>query len=269
MRVRNIKRQSGAALILLMLGLVLFITSVFLTGVDKTGQTLKKEHKTQRSLASAKELLINFALLSDQQSGSPGIGYLPCPDTNGDGLSNTPCGALGESVEGWLPWQTLGSKVLKDGNAICLRYVVSGNYKIAPSSLLVKVPTPTEGHFVVQDQNNSILLGNVLEDYALAVVFAPSQTVTGQARGIGVGAATTCGSSALGAAVNLATNYLDALSNVDNSNGTFVGPGAAGSSALPTSSPSVFIQAEKQTGFNDELIWVSPQDFNDVYGRMP
>jgi type II secretory pathway pseudopilin PulG len=269
MGISNIKSQSGAALILLMLGLVLFIASVFLTGIDKTSQTLKKERKTQRSLASAKELLINFALLSDQQSGSPGIGYLPCPDTNGDGLSNTPCGSLGESVEGWLPWQTLGSKVLKDGNAICLRYVVSGNYKIAPPSLLVKAPTPTEGHFVVHDQNNSILLGNVAADYALAVVFSPGQVITGQTRGLGAGVATICGSSALGAAVNLATNYLDASSNVDNANGTFVGPGIPGSSALPTSTPSVFIQAEKQIGFNDELIWVSPQDFNDVYVRMP
>jgi len=269
MKGSNTKKQSGAVLIILMLGLVLFFATIFLTGVDKASQLLRKYTTTQQSLASAKELLINFALLSDQQPLSPGVGYLPCPDTNGDGLSNTPCGVSGESVEGWLPWQTLGSKVLKDGNAICLRYVVSGNYKIAPPSLLVKVPTPTEGHFVVHDQNNSILLGNVAADYALAVVFSPGQAVTGQTRGLGVGAETTCGSSVIGAAANLATNYLDSLSTVDNANGTYAGPGMPGSSALPTSLPSVFIQAEKQTGFNDELIWVSPQDFNDVYGRMP
>ena len=269
MKVSSINKQSGAMLILLMLGLVLFIATVFLTGVDKTSQMLKKESKTQHSLASAKELLINFALLSDQQSGSPGIGYLPCPDTNGNGLSNTPCGALGASVEGWLPWQTLGNKVLKDGHAVCLRYAVSGHYKIAPSSPLVKLPSPTVGHFVVHDQNNSILLGSAANDYGLAVVFSPNQVVAGQVRGLGGGVATTCGSNMAGASVNRAINYLETLSNVDNANGTFAGPGTAGSAALPTSSPSVFIKADKQTGFNDELIWVSPQDFNDVYGRMP
>lgn len=269
MGISNIKSQSGAALILLMLGLVLFIASVFLTGIDKTSQTLKKERKTQRSLASAKELLINFALLSDQQSGSPGIGYLPCPDTNGDGLSNTPCGSLGESVEGWLPWQTLGIKVLKDGNAICLRYVVSGNYKIAPPSLLVKAPTPTEGHFVVHDQNNSILLGSTASDYGLAIVFSPNQVVAGQDRGLGGGTATICGSSVGTAAINQAKNYLESLSNVNNANGIFSGLGVAGSSPLPTPNPSVFIKADRQEGFNDELIWVSPQDFNNVYNRMP
>ena len=269
MQTTNIQKQSGAVLIIFMLGFVLFVATVFLTGVDKTSQMLKKQNKTQRSLASAKELLINFALLSDQQIASPGIGYLPCPDANGDGLSNAPCGAAGDSVEGWLPWQTLGGKSLKDGDAVCLRYAVSGNYKINPALPLVKGPPSTEGHFVVHDQNNTVLLGAVSTEYGLAVVFAPGQVVTGQSRGLGAGAATICGSSAGGDAINRATNYLDQLSSVDNARGTYAGPGVPGNAALPTSIQSVFIQANKRTNFNDELIWVSPRDFNDVYGRMP
>lgn len=266
MERKNIQKQSGAILIVLMLGLVLFVATVFLTGVDKTSQLLKKQSKTQQSLASAKELLINFALISDQR-GAVGIGYLPCPDVDGDGNAELTCGVVGESVEGWFPWQTLGSNALTDGDAVCLRYVVSGNYKINPSSPLSKMP-PTTGHFVIHDENNTVLLGTLASEYGLAVVFAAGQAVTGQNRTIG-GVTTTCGSLSAGAAVNRATNYLDQLASVDNARGTYAGAGTPGNSALPTNIPSVFIQAEKQTAFNDSLIWVSPQDFTDVFGRMP
>lgn len=265
-RINN--KQSGAILIIVMLGLVLFVATVFLTGVDKASQRLKKQEKTNKSLATAKELLISFALLSDQVPASPGIGYLPCPDTNGDGLSNTPCGAAGDSVEGWLPWQTLGNKTLTDGDAVCLRYAVSGNYKINPPSPLSNAP-PTAGHFVIQDVNNVVLIGVAPVDYGLAVIFSPSQVVAGQGRGLGGGLATRCGSSNLGAAINNSNNYLDQLSNIDNARGTYAGPGIPGNVALPTNIPSVFIQANRQANFNDGLILVRPQDFTDVYGRMP
>lgn len=259
-------KQSGAILIIMMLGLVLFMASVFLTGVDKASQRSKKQEKTNMALASAKELLISFALLSDKQfPAALTAGYLPCPDSDGDGVSNVPCGAAGESVEGWLPWQTLGSKPLKDGDAVCLRYAVSGNYKITPSSVLIKAP-PTEGHFVIHNSTNTVIVGTAPAGYALAVVFAPSRLVSGQTRTIGD---TTCGNSVVVSAVNKASNYLDQLSNVDNARGTFAGPGTPGNVALPTSMPSVFIQGNKPTDYNDELIWVSPHDFAEVYARMP
>jgi len=264
-----ISKQKGAALIIMMFGLVVFIATVFLTGVDKSSQRSKKQARTNQSLAEAKELLMSFALLSDKQvPAAPSAGYLPCPDTDGDGVSNTPCGGVGASVEGWLPWQTLGSKPLKGGNAVCLRYAVSGNYKINPSAPLVKAP-PTLGHFVIHDQSNAVIVGSAPAEYALAVIFAPGQTVTGQTRDVGGGAATACGSTTVGAAVNRAANYLDQLSNVDNAGGTYAGAGVPGNAALPTNIPSVFIQTNNAANFNDELIWISPQDFVDVYARMP
>lgn len=259
-------KQSGAILIIMMLVLVLFVAAVFLTGVDKASQRSKKQDKTSRALAEAKELLISFALLSDKQTpAAPSAGYLPCPDTDGDGVSNMPCGAVGDSVEGWLPWQTLGSKVLRDGDAVCLRYAVSGNYKITPPSALIKAP-PTVGHFVIHNSTNSVIVGTTPASYALAVVFAPSQLVAGQTRPLGD---TLCGNSVAAAAVNQATNYLDQLSNVDNARGTYAGPGTPGNVALPTNIPSVFIQGSKTTNYNDELIWISSQDFADAYARMP
>lgn len=253
---------------MIMLVMVLFFSSIFLAGLEKASGSLVKQKRTDQALATAKQSLISFALLSDQQSGSPGIGYLPCPDLDGDGVSDTPCGSAGDSVEGWLPWQTLGDKPLRGGGQVCLRYAVSGNYKINPASVLVKSPA-TAGHFVIHDRSNNVLVGSGTAQYALAVIFAPGTTVAGQSRALGGGVATVCGSSNISAAKNRAANYLDLLSNVDNARGTYAGAGAPGNSPLPTGIASVFVQADSQDGFNDRLIWISPQDFVDVYARMP
>jgi type II secretory pathway pseudopilin PulG len=231
MKVSNIKKQSGAVLILLMVGLVLFVATVFLTGVDKTSQTLKKESKTQHALASAKELLINYALLSDQQVVAPAIGkgYLPCPDTSGDGVSNS-CGDGGGDSQGWLPWKTLGNKVLIDGDRACLRYAVSSNYKATTTAVLT---LGDPGSFRVRDQSGTTLINN-----AIAVVFSPGHQINNgsisQNRGaLGV----WCNSS------NIPTQYLE----------TFPLVGGDNNATLPN-----FVQAEKQDDFNDTLIWISP-----------
>ena len=267
-QVALLSKQGGAALLMIMLVLVLFFSFIFLTGLDKASSSLSKHKRTDRALSVAKQSLINFALLSDRLPGSAGIGYLPCPDLDGDGVSDAPCGLAGDSVEGWLPWQTLGEKSLKGGAKVCLRYAVSGNYKINPSSPLIKSPA-TVGQFVIHDQNNNIAVGANASEYALAVVFAPGTTVAGQSRALGGGVATRCGSSNINAAKNRAVNYLDLLNNVNNARGTYAGPGVAGSAPLPTNTPSVFIQSESQDGFNDRLIWISPRDFVAVYARMP
>ncbi len=269
--MRSIDKQQGAALIIITLVLVLTISSALLAGFDIKSQTISREKKTINALSQAKQALINFALLSDQITGSPGVGYLPCPDQNGDGLSNEPCGVAGESAEGWLPWLTLGTKILRDSDRTCLRYAVSGDYKITPinpAPPLTKTP-PTPGHFVIQDENNAVRVGALPAEYALAVIFASHNIVASQSRTIGAGPATKCGSNSSGAAVNRANNYLENLNNVDNAAGTYAGPGIPGDSALPTSLPSVFIQARKQTNFNDAVTWVNPADFSDVYARMP
>lgn len=266
--LNNHQRQQGAALLIIMVVLVLFFSSILLAGLSNLSGNNAKLERTSKALASAKELLISYALLSDKLPGSPGIGFLPCPDRDGDGLSDTPCGLPGTSVEGWLPWQTLGSPPLRDGSGVCLRYAVSGSYKVDPALPLLKSP-PSPGLFVIHDASNGIRTGLTPADFALAVVFAPATAVAGQSRGIGAGTATTCGSSNVAAPVNRAENYLDQLSNVNNAIGLYNGPGQPGNAALPTAIPSVFIQADPADDFNDQLIWISPRDFADVYARMP
>lgn len=261
-------KQQGAALLIIITILALMVSSVLLMGLDKNSLEVARDKKTNKVLAEAKQALINYALLSDKLPGSPGIGYLPCPDVTGDGVSDEPCGVAGESEEGWLPWQTLGEKTLYDKHKTCLRYAVSGNYKIDPASALVKLP-PTQGHFVIHDEDNTEIVGSAPAGYALAVVFAPHKSVTGQTRGLGAGTATVCGSTTAGAQINTASNLLDSLNNVNNANGTYAGPGTPGDVALPTTVPSVFMQANAQNNFNDALIWIDPLDFVNVYARMP
>ena len=268
MMMRSINKQQGAALIIITLVLVLTISSALLAGFDIKSQTISRDQQTINALSQAKQALINFALLSDQITGSPGVGYLPCPDQNGDGLSDEPCGVPGESSEGWLPWQTLGTKILRDSDHVCLRYVVSGYYKINPDTPLTKSP-PTTGHFVIQDESNTVRVGSTPVEYGLAIIFAPHNIVAGQSRTIGAGPATKCGSNSPGAAVNLASNYLEQVNNVNNATGIYTGPGIPGDAALPTNIESVFILAERQLNFNDSVAWINPADFYDVYARMP
>lgn len=263
----SLYHQSGAVLLVLMVVLVLSISSVLVSGIDQHSRTNSKHAQTTRVLAVAKKSLINYALVSENIPASLGMGFLPCPDIDGDGISDSPCGNLGESVEGWLPWQTLGGKPLKDGSGVCLRYAVSGNYKINPPIAPVLATTP--GHFVIHNENNGVRVGNVVSEYALATIFAPSTPLAAQTRGLGGGIETVCGSSAIGAAKNQASNYLDQLSNVNNASGTFSGAGVPGSAALPTSTPSVFIQSDAEDTFNDRLIWITPSDFAKVFARLP
>ena len=263
---KNLETQRGAALLIMMTVLVLTLVTLLLSGFDKGSQTISRDLNTINALSEARQALLDFALLSDTVAGSPGVGYLPCPDRNGDGLSDEPCGNPGESVEGWLPWQTLGHKPLRDSDHVCLRYAVSGDYKISPP---VPLTTTTPGHFVIHDVNNTVRVGSTPAERALAVIFSAQKALAGQVRNTGAGPATTCGSDTPGAPANLAANYLENISNVNNATGTYAGPGAAGSEALPTNTPSVFILAAKQPGFNDAIAWLRPADFADVYARMP
>jgi prepilin-type N-terminal cleavage/methylation domain-containing protein len=61
-------------------------------------------HETQNDLAEIKEALIGYALSHTATDGHP---YLPCPDTDGDGLENR-VGSACQSQAGTIPSQNLG-----------------------------------------------------------------------------------------------------------------------------------------------------------------
>lgn len=263
--LRTMKPQRGGVLLLLAILLVLGTASVLLAGLKRSAAF---SSDIDMELAQAREALIGYALTVDTRDSTRLPGVLPCPDRDGDGLSDSPCGAPGESVIGMLPWQTLGLP----GAGQCLWYAVSGTYK---ESAGVYPSSDTDGMFLVLDAARRTNIGRTPGSQALAMVFAPGSPGPRQNRRASARGRTSCGSRFAADPVNQAGNFLDRFGGVDNARGILRGArgGSAGSQPLPTRLPSVFIQGEVstwagKTGFNDQLLWITPTNFEDVYRLM-
>ena len=95
---------------LIELAVVLFIIALLLIGLlgpVATQIESRQRQETIDTMNDIKEALFGYAIIN---------GYLPCPDTTGDGIadpavSGTCTVATGD---GWLPWQTLGINIVGD-----------------------------------------------------------------------------------------------------------------------------------------------------------
>lgn len=224
--------QRGAVLIVLVLLLVLAFSTALLTGINTNKTKLAQSEKTLRYLAEAKSALIAYAGLSDPDKTPSGLQqrYLPCPDTDGDGLEETPCGTA--AATGWLPWQTLGLPPLKDASGYCFRYYVAGAYKQGASTPpLISALPPAE--FTLSDPDQ------LLSNDVVATIFAPNDIVTGQTRDIAPGTPTECGSTGA-APINQNQNLLDSIAGESNA-----------------SAPDFIVAPEGSSDtFNDIASWV-------------
>jgi prepilin-type N-terminal cleavage/methylation domain-containing protein len=98
-------RQRGFTLI--ELAIVMLVLTILAAGVLvplTSSIQMKRYEATQQLLEEAKQALIGFAMSHKPASGRP---YLPCPDTNNDGIEDRPAGHC-ENQEGNFPWATLG-----------------------------------------------------------------------------------------------------------------------------------------------------------------
>lgn len=224
-------QQRGGVLIILVLLMVVSFSTVLLTGISTNKTKLARAEQTLNHLAEAKAAVIAYAWLSDPDKTPTGLQqrYLPCPDTNGDGLEETPCGT--SAATGWLPWQTLGLPPLKDANGSCFRYFVAGEYKQGAVSPPLKSALPA-AEFSLNDPDQ------LLSNDVVAMIFAPNTVVAGQTRGIPPGTATECGSTSAGAPINQNQNLLDSIAGTNNAN-----------------SPD-FIVAPQGDTFNDVATWI-------------
>lgn len=256
----NIVNQNGAALLIMATILAVGVSSFLIGALSLNKKQLDTAFHNGEQFEKAKKALIGYAANSDQITSQ--AGYLPCPDRNGDGIAESSCGNDNRTVTGWLPWQTLGLSPLKDASGTCLRYTVSGNFKLGSTTTIIKSP-PTEGQLVLHDLNNNVIGGS---DKMIAVIFAPGAPLSGQDRSIGTGTETTCSSSSLTAPANRSENYLDTLSRVNNAQGSY-----GGSPTLPTALDSyyIFAAADKSAPFNDSIAWISEQNFSVVFNRIP
>ncbi len=95
---------------LIELSVVLFIISLLMVGLlGPVGTQIESQERQQTidTMNDIMESLYGFAVINR---------YLPCPDTNGDGVSDpTTSGTCTAATgDGWLPWQTLGLSIQGD-----------------------------------------------------------------------------------------------------------------------------------------------------------
>lgn len=89
------ERQRGVVLLAFFIVLFLGAAGAIITVLDNNTVDQRRNANTMNAMRAAKEALIAYAVLYSENysvAGS-GPGYLPCPDSNGDGLENAPCGS--------------------------------------------------------------------------------------------------------------------------------------------------------------------------------
>jgi len=172
------QRQRGAALLVIMLGVILATATVLVVTVNVDAIQARRQATSLDALGEARDALLDYALVSPQltANGSPG---LPCPDIDGTGpfpegeAHTTACGASGETMIGRLPWRTLGVPALKDGSSECLWYVVSGSWKHAGAVTAEMINADTNGQLQLASVDSGALLsGAAAEDRAVAAIIA-------------------------------------------------------------------------------------------------
>ncbi len=103
------RRQKGFTLVELAMALV--VVALILGGLLVPLGTQVEQRKiseTQKALDEIREALIGYAL-DGAHSATDGKPYLPCPDTDGDGLEQPRAAGVCPSQEGRVPWATLGT----------------------------------------------------------------------------------------------------------------------------------------------------------------
>lgn len=250
-------RQSGAALLLMAVLLALAGTAYFISRYSSDGAAARTV-RTEDSLARAKAALIGYAASFREQVNPDRVwGYLPCPDTNNDGKSDTDFAqcpsAPGQNLIGRLPFITLGLPDLRDESAECLWYVVSGTHKTQNSTSAMN--WDLRGNIRIVDADGGVLADpDDAEGGAVLAIIAPGPPLSGQDRS-GSGAGPCAGGTS-----NAITSFLD-----------------VGTYASPTPSPlELRVGRKGAADNNDRIVWVTAKELfgpltrrSDLLGNMP
>jgi hypothetical protein len=230
----------GSALVFILI--ILMAGAAFLVSALRSNPQVERDKITADALAQAKEALIGYAATYRDTRPGEVFGYLPCPDTDNDGVAQANCGGTDVSVIGRLPWQTLGLPPLRDSSGECLWYAVSGRYKNnSPTAVL---NWDTTGQFIIQDAAATVLANGVV-----AVVFAARGPINNQARTSG---ANECG----GDNTNNINAYLDGNDTIYTAT-----PVANADSTLTLSTVASIADGTN----NDRGLWIAP---NEIWERV-
>ena len=239
-------RERGAVLIVLMallaMGVLYFLT------VQLEALSLYQKESQQGggsdSMAQAREALLGYAATyrDDPAHSTEVFGYLPCPDTVGNGDAAASCGNAGEASVGLLPYKTLGLPDLRDSKGDCLWYAVSGSFKNNPKASATVMNWDTQGQFSVLDGNATVLVApDDSQGGAAAVIFSAGAPLTGQNRSASASGPCRVDPTQVAA-------YLDGSNN-----------NIAGSSPVTLTQGAV----NNTVTNNDRLAWITPKEIFD------
>lgn len=201
-------RQAGmllpALILLLAMGGLGWLLAGQDSAADRAARELAADRRTERALQTAREALLGFAATyRNKEHPNADFGYLPCPDLDGDGSSET-CGHQNQPSVGRLPYLTLNLPDLRDGSGECLWYAVSGAFKNNPKA--ESVNWDSAGSFRLLDADARVMaLPGDPSGLAAALVIAPGRPLPGQQRSPGPG---RCGGDQ---EAGLVAAYLEAL----------------------------------------------------------
>lgn len=269
---QTIRKQKGAALIVLVLAFIMATSVLVITNYSIDKGRIGYEKRTTESLAKAKEALISYAvtygeyLTTTNEPKSGMLGFLPCPvnsSSTNEGVTSGSCGNQYQSNLGRLPWKTLGIEPLKDASGNCLWYAVSSEYKsigridrdelinfsgLARSEMLNE---DSNGSFEVFDEGAVKIIGNTASERPVAIIIAPGGPVAGQNRTFDN--TTHCGGD------YTANRFLELFNGIDNS-------------SITTSDDFIddFITSSLTTAnnFNDRVTVISQSEIFDEIKRQ-
>ena len=136
------------AIVLVIMGLILG----GLLGPLSTKMENERRVSTLDSLDNIRKALYGFAVIAKR---------LPCPDTSGDGLENSPC----VNVEGEIPWATLGVKRY-DAWGRAYRYRVDNAYAVT----IADPPDTNSGLQILNRASTALTAAN--PNAAVAIIFS-------------------------------------------------------------------------------------------------
>ena len=273
------KRQSGAALLLILLVAITVGLVVLFTPIGSISFLAAREQNTGTVLAHAKEAVIGKAVTD--ATGSV-FGFLPLPDlgssrntvaTEGTTAGNFTGNAQNLSVIGRLPWRTLGLAPLKDANGECLWYAVSGSAQSAQT--VTPFNWDTIGHFELFRSDGTpagtlSTTGTNYHDRPLAIIFSSGSPLAGQDRRLSAtDNVTECGgnydvrnyldSYTGNANINSIVNYFAGTTN----NASDTASALASPKAMVMGDVSVASGTEKVGIVNDRLVTITAKEVFD------
>jgi type II secretory pathway pseudopilin PulG len=237
-------KAKGSALMLILI--ILGLATALLVSALKSNPQIERDKITADALAKAKDALIGYAIIYRDTHPDTGgnrdkvFGYLPCPDTDNDGETNSPCSGKGVTVAGRLPWKTLGLPPLRDSAGECLWYIISGSAKNNPPADVLN--WDTVGQIEVHDASGQVLVPQNTHDTPWAVIIGPGSATGTQDRN--PAGTSECGGN------NNAAAYLEGLT---------LNPAAGGVSTFVLATSD---SARNGTN-NDRGLWIASREIFD------